>query len=135
MTAITEQDLVILKHVSDGCTTVREIVEASSLTRRQVDYSIEEKLEVARLVEIDRRDGWETTEKDGKEINHWAAKRISITPDGVAELQDAEVDLELYTALTHDELVREHLELKQQVAVLDRKFQALAKRYQRLMDE
>lgn len=118
---LRDKDLAILQAIHDGASTVTEIREATTLTTREINYSLNEySLQKLGLVKINRRKGRQQTQ-NGKTI--WKPKTISLTDKGLQKLtQHQPGDAEKYKDMSRRELIEEVHELEEQLDRLENVF-------------
>jgi hypothetical protein len=116
---LREKDLAVLQAIQNGANTTSEIREATTLTNREINYSLTEKgLEQHGLVEIHRVEGRQET-PEGKTI--WKPKQVQITDQGLQTLQHHDQESK-YDDLTREELIQRIHELEQRQDRLETMF-------------
>lgn len=124
MTDLREKDIAVLQAVQEGANTVSEVKEATTLTNREINYSLTEySLEQHGLVEIQRPSGREWREINGEEKNVWKPKQVSITDKGLQILAEQNVEYQgKYSDLSRRELIGRVEELDQRLDRLETVF-------------
>jgi predicted transcriptional regulator len=113
-TELRDKDIAVLQALQEGASTVTEIKEATTLTRRQINYSINEKsLEELGLVEVNRSEGRLHRESNGREENIWKPKQLQLTDKGLQKLaQEPTETAEKYENMSREELIQTVHELE-----------------------
>lgn len=119
MTDLREKDLAVLHAIHDGAEDISEIREATTLTNREINYSLTEKsLEQQDLVEIKRTEGRQQT-PDGKTI--WKPKQVQLTDQGIQAIAQNQENTP-YEDMTREELIQQVHELENRVDRLENIF-------------
>lgn len=121
---LREKDIAVLRAIQDGATTVPAVKEATSLTNREINYSLMEySLEEIGLVEVGRSAGREWREIDGEEKFIWSPKQVRLTDEGIAMLATLDPeDGKQYEQLNRRELVEEVHDLEERIDRLESVF-------------
>lgn len=91
MTELRDKDIAILRAIHAGASTVAEIGEATTLTNREINYSLTEySLHDMGLVRVDRETGREWREFDGTERFVWKPKHVELTDRGIQQLSESD---------------------------------------------
>lgn len=120
---LNETDLTILQAIRDGNDDTFKIREATTLTNREINYSLDEKsLEERGLVQLHRVQGQERREVNGHTttLPH-APKRVTLTEKGREVLQDVE-EVEKYRDMSRMELIRMVREHEERIKDLETRF-------------
>lgn len=121
-TELRDKDLAVLQAIQQGATTTSEIKEATTLTRRQINYSINEKsLEQLNLVKVNRRDGRQWQEINNHEKKIWKPKQLELTDQGIQVLAEHQTDNQ-YEDMTQEELIQTIHELETRLDRLENVF-------------
>jgi hypothetical protein len=113
---LRDKDIAVLEAIRDGANDVHEIGEATTLTNREINYSITEySLEDLGLVDVDRPDGREWREVDSREMEVWTPKQVALTDAGIQYLAQHDSEEHGYEDFSKRELVQriEDLEERQ----------------------
>ena len=122
-TDLRDKDIAVLQALHDGAETVSEIKEATTLSNREINYSLTEKsLENHGLVTIHRRDGREWREINGHEQYVWQPKQVELTDQGIHTLTELSTNNHGYEDMTKRELIEELNELQDRVDRLETMF-------------
>lgn len=115
MTKLRDKDVAVLQAIENGASTVTEIRESTTLTTRQINYSIDEySLEKLGLVDVDRESGREWREVNGHQKNVWKSKQVQLTDKGIQLLAELEtVQGDRYEDMSKQELIERVLELEE----------------------
>ncbi|MFB6183214.1 MAG: hypothetical protein ABEI96_01550 [Haloarculaceae archaeon] len=121
---LREKDLAVLQAIENGATTTHELNEVTTLTTREINYSLTEySLEELGLVEITRRDGREKREIDGHEQSVWRSKQFRLTDKAHQVLAQQEAGKsERYEDLSKRELIERVDELETRLDRLETVF-------------
>jgi len=121
-TDLRDKDIAVLQALHDGAETVSEIKDATTLSNREINYSLTEKsLEELGLVTIHRRNGREWREINGHEQYVWQPKQVELTDQGIHALTDLATD-HRYEDKTKRELIEELNELQTRIDRLETMF-------------
>ena len=86
---LREKDIAVLQAIQTGASDTREIHEATTLTIREINYSLTEySLEQQGLVEINRLDGRGWRKINGEERYVWKPKQVRLTDQGLKTLAE-----------------------------------------------
>lgn len=124
MSELREKDIAVLQAVHDGASTTSEIQEATTLTTREINYSLTEySLEELDLIQIDRAEGREWQEINGHEKNIWRPKQVELTDHGIQTLTKIENEgFRKYEDLDRRELIERIHQLEQRQERLENAF-------------
>jgi hypothetical protein len=123
------EDIAVLEALHNGASTVSEIKEETTLTTRQINYSINEySLEELGLVEVNRKEGRAWQEINGTEQYVWNPKTIELTDHGIQTLADQETDRHGYEEMSKQELVQRIQKLEQRVDRFEHVFKQFRKK-------
>lgn len=129
MTAeLREKDIAVLQAVQNGAATVSEIKEATTLTNREINYSLTEySLQDLGLVEVTRSQGREWREIDGEERYVWKPKQVELTDEGIQTLADLETETS-YEDMSKRELIEQVQELENRLDRLETVFKGFRRK-------
>lgn len=114
------KDVAVLQAIQEGASTTSEIREATTLTNREINYSLTEySLEERGLVDINRRKGRQEDET-GKTI--WTPKGVSLTDHGLQTLAQLPSGDKQYEAMNQRELIEEVQSLEERLDRLETVF-------------
>lgn len=121
---LRDKDIAVLRAIENGATDTREIREATTLTIREINYSIDGySLEALGLIEVTREQGREWRKIDGQEKNVWKPKQVRLTNKGIRTL--AALDTlggDQYEELSKRELIEQVQELETRLDRLETVF-------------
>lgn len=113
-TELRDKDLTVLQAIQDGANTVSEIKESTTLSNREINYSLTEKsLKEMGLVEIDRANGREWHKINGEERYVWKPKTVELTDQALQTLAEQENKTDRYEDMSKRELIDRIQELEQ----------------------
>lgn len=116
---LREKDLAVLQALQNGANTTAEIKEATTLSNREINYSLTEKgLEQQGLVEIHREEGRQQT-PGGKTI--WKPKQVTLTDQGLQTLNQHDQETK-YEDLNREQLIQQVHKLETRVDRLETVF-------------
>lgn len=131
---LNAKDLTVLQAVRDGCEDVFEITRATTLSNREVNYSLDEKsLADMGLVELSRPDGRVVREVDGEMRSFQAPKRVALTGKGV-DVLDTVDDVERYRGMEWGELVERVRDLENRMDRLENGFATFRRQVMEKLD-
>ena len=111
---LRDKEYAVLQAVHDGANTVSEIKEQTTLTSREINYSLTEySLEQLGLVEIRRSKGREWRKINGTERYVWKPKTVELTDKGLQTLAGHNPDQGGYEDWSRRELIHRIQELEE----------------------
>jgi len=120
---LRNKDKAILQAVEDGARTVSEIKDRTTLSNREINYSLTEySLAEQGLVEIQKQEGREWREINGEERYIWKPKTIKPTDKAITLLADLDTENTEYEDLSKQELIQQIHELEQRQNRLENMF-------------
>lgn len=127
---LREKDVAVLRAIVNGAETVQEVKEETSLSNREINYSLTEySLEEMGLVAVDRSEGREWREIDGAEKFIWSPKNVELTDQGIAYLATLDPeDGQQYEHMSRRELIEEVQDLEERIDRLENVFKAFRAR-------
>lgn len=122
---IRENDHVILSAIDQGHDNVRSLNAQLHLTRRQIHYSLKEKLAPLGLIELSQPDGFVEETIDGQHRRYRAPKEARLTDLGKRYLEETDCDTNLdpYRAMTRDEMAQALNDLDRRIERLEDGFE------------
>lgn len=121
---LRDKDIAILQAIHEGAETTSEIREATTLTTREINYSINEySLEQLNLIEVNRPEGREWQETNGEKRYIWKPKQLQLTDHGLqklAQLENGQSDR--YEDMSKRELIEQVQELEQRMDRFEKVF-------------
>jgi len=119
---LRQKDKAVLQAIKDGARTVSQIKETTTLSNREINYSLTEKsLQQHGLVEIQREEGREWTEIKSEERYIWKPKTVELTDKAIKLLAEHETNTR-YEDLSKQELIQRIHELEQRQDRLETMF-------------
>jgi hypothetical protein len=120
---LRDKDIAVLQAIQNGAKDTSEIREATTLTNREINYSINQKsLEEHGLVNVKRPKGREQREVNGGKTSTWKAKRYNLTDKGIRYLKDLDQHPDQYEELEKRELIERIQELEERQDRLESMF-------------
>jgi transcription initiation factor IIF auxiliary subunit len=129
---LREKDVAVLEAIRDGATDTYEIRESTSLSNREIDYSLTDKsLAEMGLVEVHRVSGGEMREVQGtrRRVPN-AANRVTLTDKGRAVVDHVD-RAETFASMSHDDLVQLVQELEDRVETVETQIGVVKKQIQK----
>jgi len=121
--SLRDKDTAVLQAIQDGAQTVSEIREQTTLTNREINYSLTEKsLQTQGLVEIQKQEGREWREINGEKRYIWKPKQVELTDKGLRKLADLENPNTEYENLSKRELIQRIQELENRLNRIENMF-------------
>lgn len=114
---VREKDHAVLRCIRDGHDTTRAIRDATTLSNREVHYSLD-KLQELELIETETPDGRVTEVIDGRERTFDAPRQAALTDQGVTYVTHTGQEHTRYHERSHRELVERVYELEEEVEAL-----------------
>lgn len=120
---LRDKDLAVLQAIQNGANTVSEIKEETTLSNREINYSLTEKsLEQMNLVNINRTDTREWQQINGQERYIWKPKTVELTDKALHTLTEQDNNINQYEDMTKRELIERIHELEQRQNQLETVF-------------
>lgn len=120
---LRDKDMAVLQAIHNGASDTREIHEATSLSIREINYSINEySLEEQGLINVRRSEDREWREINGEKQNVWKPKSIELTEEGIQALADLDGDQHQYEDMSREELIQQVHELEERLDRLETMF-------------
>jgi len=119
---LRDKDRAVLECIRDGDNDVQQIKAATTLSKREVNYSFE-KLEDLDFIEVSRPDGQVERIIDGQKRVFDAPKEATLTDQAIQYLQSTANDGDRFQDLTRDELVEKIHGLEARVDRLESGFE------------
>jgi hypothetical protein len=120
---LRDKDIAVLQAIHNGAEDTSEIREATTLTNREINYSINEKsLEQLGLINVERPNGREQRNINGRETTTWKAKRITITDKGIQHLANNTPEKTGYENHSKRELIQRIEELETRLERLETEY-------------
>lgn len=121
---LRDKDLAVLQAIHNGASTTSEIKEETTLTLREINYSINEySLEQLNLIEVERPEGREQKEIDGSQRTIWKPKQVQLTDQGLQKITQHETDnAAKYEDMSRRELIEQVQELENRLNRLETVF-------------
>jgi DNA-binding MarR family transcriptional regulator len=111
---LREKDIAVLQALQEGASNTSEIKKATTLTLREINYSINEKsLEQLGLVEVNR--------SKGRQQGTWKPKTIELTDQGLQVLAEHGADIQ-YQDMSREELIQTVHQLEERLDRLETVF-------------
>lgn len=123
---LRDKDRAVLACIRDGDSDVQQIKAATTLSKREVNYSFQ-KLEDLDFIEVSRPDGQVERIIDGQKRVFDAPKEATLTEDAVQYLQSVDRDSNRYQDLSRDELVNKIHDLEDRIDRLENGFESFRK--------
>jgi hypothetical protein len=121
--SLRDKDKAVLQAIHNGAETVTEIREATTLSNREINYSLTEySLEQLDLVEINRSEGREWQKINGQEKNIWKPKKIKLTDQGIQKITELQTESTKYEDMTRRELIQRIHQLEKRQDRLENTF-------------
>jgi len=121
-TDLREKDIAVLQAIQDGAQTVSQIKATTTLSNREINYSLTEKsLQQQGLVEIEREEGRKWTEFQNSERYIWKPKTVELTDKAITLLAEHQTN-NRYEDLSKQELIQRIHELEQRQTRLENMF-------------
>lgn len=120
---LRDKDIAILQAIQNGAQNVSDIRQATTLTTREINYSINEySLEQYGLVEIHRPEGREWQVINGQKRNIWKPKTLQLTDKATRTLTEIDREQDLYQELSRQQMIRRLVELEERQDRLENMF-------------
>ena len=120
---LREKDIAVLQAIQDGAHSVSEIREQTTLSNREINYSLTEKsLQEQGLVEIQKQEGREWREINGEQRYIWKPKTVTLTDKGLRKLADQDNHSTEYEDLSKRELIQQVQELEERIDRMENMF-------------
>lgn len=123
---IREKDHAVLQCIQDGRNNTRTIREATTLSNRDVNYSLD-KLEDLDLIETETPNGRVTLTVDGQKRNFKAPRQTRLTETGFEYLASRSNEQTRFQGMTYDELVNTVQDLEKRIDEIEDSFEAFRK--------
>ena len=118
-----DKDIAVLQAIQAGASDTREIHEDTSLSIREINYSISEySLEEQGFVDVHRPDGREWREINGQNQHVWKPKQVTLTDRGIRALAEFDAENTRYDDMSRDELIQNVQELEDRLDRLENAF-------------
>lgn len=130
---VREKDHVVLSCIRNGHDDVQQIRSETTLTWREVDYSIE-KLADQGLIDVEKQEGYVTRIVDGQKRTFQAPRSVDLTRQGRQYFAEHQQDLGQYEDLSRDELIERIHELEDRVDRLENGFKAFRQQVKRQLE-
>jgi len=112
---LRDKDIAVLQAIQDGARTVSQIKETTTLSNREINYSLTEySLEEQGLIEIHRQEGREWREINGEERYIWKPKTVEPTDKAIQILADLDTE-DRYDDMSRREIIERVEELEQRL--------------------
>lgn len=121
MTELREKDVAVLQAIRCGASDTSQIREATTLSNREINYSLNHYLRTNGLVEIERSEGREQREINGHEKQIWKPKTVELTDEGIKKLTQLEKE-NRYNDMSKRELIERVHELETRLDRLETVF-------------
>jgi len=122
MTDLREKDIAVLQAVHNDASTTSEIREATTLSLREINYSINQYLQPNDLIHVQHREGREWREINGEQKYIWKPKTIELTDQAIQLLTEHETSEERYQDMSKRELIEQVHELETRLDRLENVF-------------
>ena len=120
---LRDKDIAVLQAIHNGASDTQEIHETTSLSIREINYSINEySLEEWGLIDVHRPEGREWREINGEKQNVWRPKTIELTDKGIQVLTEHDSDTPRYEDMSRKELIQTVHELEERIDRLETMF-------------
>lgn len=120
---LREKDVAILQAIRDGAHSVSEIREQTTLSNREINYSLTEKsLQTQGLVEIQKQEGREWKEINGEQRYIWKPKQVQLTDKGLRKLADLDKRSTEYEDVSKRELIQQVQNLEERLDRMENMF-------------
>ena len=130
---LRDKDRAVLECIRDGDNDVQQIKAATTLSKREVNYSFQ-KLEDQGFIEVSRADGQVERVIDGQKRVFDAPKEATLTDYAVQYLQSVDRDSNRYQDLSRDELVARIHDLEDRVDQLESGFESFRQQVLQKLD-
>ncbi|MFC5133499.1 MULTISPECIES: hypothetical protein [Haloferacaceae] len=130
---LREKDRAVLACIRDGDNDVQQIKAATTLSKREVNYSFE-KLEDLDFIEVSRPDGQVERIIDGQKRVFDTPKEATLTEQAIQYLQAANQDSNRYQNLSRDELVDKIHDLEARIDRLENGFESFRQQVLQKLD-
>lgn len=132
---VRAKDHDVLICIRNGENDVRALNEALSLSHREINYALVEKLEPLGLIEVHASDGWREEVIDGQVRKFRAPKSATLTEKGLQYFAWADRDDELSRqSIEDDELVEMVQENRELINAMKQQFTAFVQEVREELD-